>query len=269
MAERHTVGIVGNGYVGSAIAAAFSHTTYIKTYDINPVKCEHTLEEVCTEAEYIFICVPTPSNPDGSQDLSYIRSALEQITKCCTKIDSDPLIIIKSTVIPGTTRQLAEETGLEIVFSPEFLTARTAMEDFANPDRIIFGCRHERIGCELIRLFKERFPAANYIITSRSEAEFIKYMVNTFFATKIIFMNLMRGFASKKRYDWNRCLEGFASDHRIANSHLEVPGHDKIPGFGGACLPKDLKALVATFKDSDVNHKLLEIVDEINDSYRS
>jgi UDPglucose 6-dehydrogenase len=269
MAERQTVGIIGNGYVGSAIAAAFAHTNYVKIYDINPSKSTHTLEELCTESEYIFVCVPTPASSDGAQDLTHIYKALRDIAKCCAAVDSDPLIIIKSTVVPGTTQYLAEDTGLEIAFSPEFLTARTAMQDFANPDRIIFGCRHERIGCELKSLFKERFPGANYIVTSIEEAEFIKYMVNTFFATKIIFMNAMRGFASKKRYDWNRCLEGFASDHRIANSHLEVPGHDKVPGFGGACLPKDLKALITIFKDADINPVLLEVINEINDSYRN
>jgi UDPglucose 6-dehydrogenase len=268
MAERQTIGIVGNGYVGSAIAAAFAHTTYVKVYDTNPIRSSNTLEELCIESEYIFVCVPTPSSSDGSQDLSYIRSALREIAKCCKEVDSDPLVIIKSTVVPGTTKNLAEETGLEIVFSPEFLTARTAMQDFANPDRIIFGCRHSRIGCELTRLFQERFPAANYIITSRSEAEFIKYMVNTFFATKLIFMNAMRGFASERRYNWNSCIEGFASDHRIANSHIEVPGHDKRPGFGGACLPKDLKALSKVFEEDGLDNSLLDTIIKINDGYR-
>ena len=161
MAERHTIGVVGNGYVGSAIAAAFAHTNYVKVYDVNPARSEHTLEELCVESEYIFVCVPTPASTDGPQDLTYIYKALRDIAKCCSKVESDPLIIIKSTVIPGTTQYLAEDTGLEIVFSPEFLTARTAMQDFANPDRIIFGCRETGIGCELTRLFKERFPSAN------------------------------------------------------------------------------------------------------------
>lgn len=269
MTNKNTIGIIGNGYVGSAVAAAFSHTNYVKVYDINPVKSEHSLEEVCLESEYIFVCVPTPQSLDGSQDLSHIKKALGEIAECCAKVDTTPLIIIKSTVIPGTTEHLAKETGLEIVFSPEFLTARTAMRDFANPDRIIFGCSHERIGDELIHLFKERFPSVNYVVTSPAEAEFIKYMVNTFFATKITFMNMMKDFASKSGYNWMKCIEGFSSDHRIANSHLEVPGHDNKRGFGGACLPKDLKALIDVFDKSDIDSSLLKSVNKKNDSYRS
>ena len=119
---RYKVGVLGNGFVGESQAFAFSPTTDLRIYDVDPLKATHTKEEV-DECDFIFVCVPTPMYKDGSQDLSYIEKVFEQAVE-------GPIYIIKSTVLPGTTKELSEKyPKINIVFSPEFLTERTAKLD--------------------------------------------------------------------------------------------------------------------------------------------
>jgi len=120
---KKTVGVIGNGFVGESQAFAFSPTTDVRIYDINPLKTTHTLDEVLKQ-EFIFVCLPTPMRESGEQDLSFIKDFFSGIDK-----ESKSIFIIKSTVLPGTTKKLVEEFGLNIVFSPEFLTERTSKLD--------------------------------------------------------------------------------------------------------------------------------------------
>jgi UDPglucose 6-dehydrogenase len=244
------VGIIGNGFVGESQAFAFSPINQIKIYDINPLKCTHSKDDV-HKSDFIFVCVPTPMYDDGNQDLTYIENVFKDAKY-------GPIYIIKSTVLPGTTEMLQKQyPHLNIIFSPEFLTERTAKLDMLTQSRVIFG--GDRVLTEKVEgLFKFRFMNRHFIHTDSRTAEFIKYMNNTFFATKISIMNEYYRLANLVGVNWEDALHGFISDGRIGDSHLHVPGPDGKLGFGGACFPKDINALINMAKNVGVNMNVLD-----------
>ena len=240
------IGIIGRGFVGSAVEFGFSAqcgcSAQLKSYDIDPKKKKDSLQETVNESDFIFLSVPTPSNANGI-DLSFLITALENIKKVNKR--SDNIILIRSTIVPGTTRKLqAKFNTLNIIFNPEFLTQRSAKYDFINQSRFVLG--GEGIYTQKVaELYRWRFgKSIQVIMTNFETAEMIKYMNNCFFATKVSFMNEMKLVAQKCNVDWNTAVEGFVSDGRIGHSHIQVPGPDKKYGFGGDCLPKDVKAMI-------------------------
>ena len=248
--KKYTVGIIGNGFVGESQAFAFSPTTDIRIYDIDPLRATHTLEEA-QDSDFTFVCVPTPMRKDGSQDISYIEAVFDRAVE-------GTIYIIKSTILPGTTQQLQEKyPNLSIVFSPEFLTERTAKLDMLTQARIIFGGDLE-LTKEVEKLFAQRFMNRHFIHTDTTTAELIKYMNNTFFATKVSIMNEFKRLADALDADWDKALYGFAADHRIGDSHLHVPGPDGRMGYGGTCFPKDVNAIVTLGRELGVPLNAIE-----------
>jgi len=234
---KKTVGIIGNGFVGESQAFAFSPTADVKIFDIDPLKATHNLEETL-EQEFIFVCLPTPMRMDGTQDLSFIENFFGSIFP-----NKDQIFIIKSTVLPGTTESLSERFGFNIIFSPEFLTERTAKLDMLTQARIILGGDF-KLTERVKSLFEDRFMNRNFILTDSKTAEYIKYMNNTFFATKVSIMNEFYRLGSEIGINWGDAMNGFASDGRVGDSHLHVPGPDGKMGYGGTCFPKDVNALI-------------------------
>lgn len=244
------VGVIGNGFVGESIAFAFGPTHEVRIYDVDPLKATHTHEEVM-KCDYVFVCVPTPMDMGGKQDLSYIERVFENAKE-------GPIYIIKSTVLPGTTEMLQRQyPHLKIIFSPEFLTERTAKLDMLTQSRIILG-GDDDLTKEVEVMFQKRFMNRHIIHTDSKTAEFIKYMNNTFFATKVSLMNEYYRLAKLVGVNWDDALYGFASDGRVGDSHLHVPGPDGKVGFGGTCFPKDINALMIMAKDVGVNMNVLE-----------
>jgi UDPglucose 6-dehydrogenase len=248
---KKTVAIIGNGFVGESQAFAFSPTADVRVYDIDPLKATHTLEEAL-EQEFIFVSLPTPMKLDGSQDISYIEKFFESITP-----KKDTIFIIKSTVLPGTTKGLVQRYGYNVVFSPEFLTERTAKLDMLTQARIILG-GDPQLTKRVEELFTDRFKNKHIIHTDSTTAEYIKYMNNTFFATKVAVMNEFYRLALEIGVNWDDALYGFASDGRIGDSHLHVPGPDGKMGYGGTCFPKDVNALITFAKEVGVNMNTIE-----------
>ena len=256
----YKVGIIGNGFVGSAIASGFALHADVRVYDADPKKTINSFEEVM-ECEYVFIAVPTPMNLDNNNkiDLSIIRNVFDRIYAYKYEKDRSTknIFILKSTVLPKTTSQLAQDyPTLNIVFNPEFLTERSARLDFINASRIVIGGKPE-ICKRVTKLYRERFPHTQIIVTDSTSAEFIKYMCNCFFATKISYMNEMRQVSDKLNLDWKNITQGFLSDGRIGNSHIDVPGHDGFRGFGGKCFPKDVNAFINFFKETNTKPLVL------------
>ena len=248
--KKYNVGIIGCGFVGESQAFVFSPTANIFIYDIDPLKSTHTIDEVL-ECDFIFVCVPTPMNTDGSQNKKFIESVFEKSKK-------GPIYIIKSTIQPGTTKNMQSNyPNLDIIFSPEFLTERTSKLDVITQSRIIFGGERSLTN-KVEELFSIRFKSRHYIHTDTNTAEFIKYMNNTFFATKVSIMNEFYRLGKKIDIDWETALHGFAADQRIGDSHLHVPGPDGKLGFGGTCFPKDLNAFISLAKKYNVNMNILE-----------
>ena len=258
--NKYKIGIIGNGFVGSSVAFGFSAQTgcdaNVKIYDKDRSKGTHELEEVNNTSDFVFLSVPTPSNPDGSISLDIIYDVFEEIhnvidyTKPGDSCDTQPIILLRSTVTPGTTREIQKKYPLmRIVFNPEFLTERSAKLDFINQSRfIIGGSPGDSDAVE--KLFKWRFGESTPVIkTDYETSELIKYMNNTFFATKVSFLNEMYQIAEKCGANWEDAVEGFVRDGRVGHSHMNVPGPDGHFGFGGSCFPKDIQAMIH-FADS-------------------
>jgi len=245
--KYYNIGVVGNGFVGSAVQFGFSPSTgcdyEVRVYDKDPSKSVDSIEETVNESEFIFLSVPTPSNKDGSMNLDIVEQALQDISDV-NKYQGN-IVLLRSTVTPGTTRKLQDKyPNLRIVFNPEFLTERNAKYDFINQARIIIG-GDEVYSKQVGDLYRSRFGESQPVIETNWEtAELIKYMSNCFFTTKISFMNEMYQIAEKCGVDWGVALDGFFRDGRVGHSHMNVPGPDGKFGFGGSCFPKDIQALI-------------------------
>jgi len=241
------IGVIGRGFVGTAVEYGFSPQTgcdaELRSYDKDPTKSTHTLEDTVNNSDVIFVSVPTPSNPDGSMHLGILESALDDIAKV---YKGTAIVLIRSTVTPGTTRLLQlMYPNFPVVFNPEFLTERSAKFDFINQSRFILGGAKEHTK-KIAELYKWRFGASVPCIETNFEtAEMIKYMNNCFFATKVSFMNEMKLIADKCNVEWDTAVDGFVRDGRIGHSHLAVPGPDGKFGFGGSCFPKDIQAMIS------------------------
>lgn len=258
MKIKQKIGIVGNGFVGSAVRYGFSPNVgcdaEVKVYDKDPNKSTDKLSDVI-KSDIIFLSVPTPSNLDGSMNIDIVDRALTDIDEHST----NAVILLRSTVVPGTTKKLQDKyPNLRLVFNPEFLTERSANFDFINQDRVILGgdINDVKVAEDL---FKSRFGSTLSILKTNYEtAELIKYMTNTFFATKISFLNDMKLIADKSGVIWEDAIDGFIRDGRVGHSHLNVPGHDGKYGFGGSCFPKDIQALINFGKELGVEMSVLE-----------
>lgn len=267
------IGIIGRGFVGSAVEFGFGPQTgcdwaTLKIHDKDPLKSLHSLEETVNKSDFIFVSLPTPSNKDGSINIDMIVDAFNDINKVNKRDDN--IFLLRSTVVPGTCEKIAEKyPKLNLVFNPEFLTERSAKFDFINQSRYIIGGDKkytEKVG----ELFKKRFGQSIAIIqTNYNTSEMIKYMNNCFFATKISFLNEMRLVADKSNVNWDLAVEGFIRDGRIGHSHLQVPGPDGKFGFGGSCFPKDIRAMISFGKTLGLDMNTLNGVWETNLKVRS
>jgi nucleotide sugar dehydrogenase len=243
---KNKIGIIGNGFVGNSVAFGFSPTHEIKIHDKDPKRNLHKIEEVL-ECNFIFVCVPTPMNNDGSVSLAIVEKALKEISEKNKKRNN--IIILKSTMVPGSTNNFINQfPKLNIIFNPEFLTERTAKLDFLTQARIILGGT-KRLTKRVSTLFKERFKHTYLIETDTVTAELVKYMNNVFFASKVSIMNEMKMVCESVGANWDEALAGFTADQRIGDSHLDVPGPDGKLGFGGSCFPKDINAFISMAND--------------------
>tara|TARA_Y100001970_G_scaffold107653_1_gene134637 strand:- start:3163 stop:4035 length:873 start_codon:yes stop_codon:yes gene_type:complete len=267
MAKKiYKIGIIGRGFVGSAVEHGFlcddNHKADIKIFDKSPKLSTHSLEETVNHSTFIFVSVPTPANLNGSVNLDALDIVLNNINKC---IDNDCIILIRSTITPGTSKFFSKKyPQLNIVFNPEFLTEKNAKEDFINQSRIILGGVNS-LTAKVAELYKWRFDNKVPIIqTDYQTAELIKYMNNIFLATKVSFMNEMLLVANKVGANWEKAVEGFVLDDRVGSSHINVPGHDGKFGFGGSCFPKDIQAFIEFSDKLDVDLKVVKAAWDTN-----
>lgn len=243
--SKFKIGVIGNGFVGGAISFLFSSSHQVYTYDINPNKSKDDLNSIY-KCDFVFVCVPTPMFKDGSQDLSFVYNVFKNA-------ENFPVYILKSTVLPGTTNNLIKKhKNLKIIFSPEFLREKTSKIDILNQDRIILG-GDKKLTNFIKKLFQSRFESPNIIEMSSISAEFVKYMNNTFLATKVSIMNEFKILSDIIGVEWKDAIHGFISDKRIGNSHYEVPGHDGKLGYGGTCFPKDVSSLLNFSQKHNIN----------------
>lgn len=257
-------GIIGVGMVGGALKDYFEKKGKITGKDLflhDPLKGFDSTEEL-NKADVIFICVPTPylKGPVPSKvegfDLSYIEDAF-------SKIKGEKVIVIKSTILPGTTQKFQEKYPQhKILFNPEFLTELTAEQDMSYPDRQIIGYTEQSLNAakDVMMLL----PLAPYEkIMPSTEAEMVKYFGNNWFAVKVAFANQMYDVCSKLGINYDIVMEAAAADKRIGPSHL-VALHKGYRGYGGKCLPKDIRAFIQFGDSLGVDLKLHKTTEDIN-----
>ena len=266
-----TIGIVGQGIVGSAVREGMSNFVDVQTYDKDPDKLStcNSLEELVRRNDIIFVCLPTPMRRTGECDLSIIDKVVHEIDEIALSIDQKKIAVVKSTIPPGTTVNLnSEMKKIQIVFNPEFLTEANHIEDFKNQTRIILG--GPRPATTTIKtLFKKAFPAVPIIKTGSNTAEMVKYFINCFLATKVTFANEMYMLSKDLDIDFDKVTEYALYDNRIGRSHLAVPGPDGDFGFGGHCFPKDLKAMIYLAHTLGIDTTLLSAVNNKNNILRT
>ena len=256
------IGIIGQGYVGSAIKLGFQDYYDVFTYDkFDLGKSTHSkISDLVEEAKVIFVCVPTPMRKDGTCYTVIVEEVIREINETAT----DHIVVIKSTIPPGTTDRINQEyTHSTVIFNPEFLTEANFLDDFKNQNRIILG--GDRKGTNKLRqIYSKVFPKATIVKTGAKHAEMVKYFTNTFLATKVSFANEMYNICQQLDLDYDKVVEYATYDERLGKSHWGVPGPDEDFGFGGHCLPKDLSAMINGFDTLG----LLEAVEQVNDQVR-
>ena len=265
------IGIVGQGYVGTAIKVVFESYYELETYDkFSTSKSTCNLFDLVAECEIIFVCVPTPMNTDGSCHTDIVESVVKEIDDWMRRKGKKekPIVVLKSTVPPGTTDRLHKKyKNINVIFNPEFLSEANFIEDFKNQTRVILG--GTRKGTNVLRqVYSKVFPTAHIIKTGSITAEMVKYMTNAYLATKVSFSNEIKQICDKLDIDYDKVVEYATLDERLGKTHLGVPGPDGDLGFGGHCLPKDINALISVAHEFDIVPEVLEAVVETNDKVR-
>lgn len=270
--SKPTIGIIGFGTVGRAVHHGFGLMADFRIYDVNENICENTFEETMEDSDHIYVCVPTPMNEDGGFDSSILDSVIDDCTKYTN--GTNKVIIIKSTVLPGTTARYCEKyPNSSIVVSPEFLTERTANLDFTNPSRIIFGitmnAKLEGTVDSLMRVYRPKFPVSKIFVTDPTTAEMAKYVSNCFYATKLTYFNEIYQMCGKMKVNYNRLMKMVLAGGWVSNMHIDIPGHDGKFGFGGKCFPKDLNAFKELAKELGVEPLVMDAVWNKNKEVRN
>lgn len=267
------LGIVGHGFVGRAVEYAFTHP--LVDLHIADPKYDTSIDDMLEfDPMCVFVCAPTPMNPEsGFVDASIVEDAVLKLIE-----HTEALVVVKSTITPDIIDRLYNsmfEDGVDrFVYNPEFLTEKSAEEQFVNADFHVLGGT-ERGTAELTQIYDifSLCKSDTYYRMSAAEASFVKYGINAFLATKVTFFNQFFDLVNMFGCSYNIVTRAMGSDPRVGIGHTRVPGYDRKRGFGGACLPKDTTALLkfSEIKDEEgnvVSFDLLKNVLDINNRYR-
>ena len=282
------IAVVGTGYVGLTTGACLAHLGHdVTCIDNDAAKVamlegggipisEDGLGEVVAEGraagrlrftddiaegvtgrEFVLLCVPTPQGADGSADLRFIEAASRSISP---HLQSNAIVINKSTVPVGSTRVVADALGrddVHVVSNPEFLREGSAVSDFLNPERVVIGADDQSVAIRVAALHLRL--AAPLLVTDPASAELTKYASNAFLALKISYINAIAAIAESVGADIDDVVTGLGLDRRIGSNFLQ-PG----PGWGGSCLPKDTSALIRIAADAGYDFTLMKDVVNVN-----
>lgn len=259
------VGIVGYGFVGKALSDGLKDN--VNLVIIDPKLNTNIKDLKDFDPEFIFISVPTPMSDDGSQDISIVQNVINDINIHI----KDAVVVLKSTVLPSHVQSILD-TRSTIILNPEFLRESYAKQDFINASLILFGGDKENC-IKLSEFYKEYTKCKNtdHTFVDALSASLIKYSINSFLATKVVFFNEMKEIFDKSgtNESWKNFINAISLDSRVGSSHMLVPGPDGRKGFGGPCFPKDTKALHQYSKEIGMEFKLLNEAIIINNVLRS
>ncbi len=253
------IGVIGIGMVGNAVHKFFKFRKYHTIgYDKYKPKFSGTWDDVIGQ-DILFLCLPTQYNPEIGE---YDKSAIQEVCKSLNDSNYRGIVVIKSTIEPGTCKELNKKyENLSIFHNPEFLSARTAVEDFATQNHIVIGQSsnyNERDYVRLRALFKKEFPKAKFSISSTWESEAMKIFCNCFYAVKIGFFNELYALCKKNNQQFSVIRDMMLKNTWINPMHTNVPGPDEKVGYGGACFPKDTNALNQYIKRNNTIRGILD-----------
>ena len=274
----YSVGIIGQGFVGGSLSTVLAERGVkplvfdiagkvavggVSTNSFNI--SEHV--RLCDEfgVEIYFICLPTPMRANGDSDTSIVLSAIEEIANVPPPKYKERVVVIKSTVPPGTCQAWDARfsfAGTRVVFNPEFLTEARCLDDMREQDRIILG-GHPAVTPRVAAIMEAAFPNIPVVQTRSSNAEMVKYVANCFLAVKVSFANEMRQICEAMTLkgvlcEYDDIIEMAVLDKRLGETHWQSPGPDGKMGFGGSCFPKDINAMICAAKNSNVQPDVLE-----------
>jgi len=250
------IGIIGCGFVGGTILNVLKDRYNVIAYDKFMNEYKNNFDKL-SECSVIFIAVPTPMEDSGKIDLTIIEEVLNNLDKL--EFKEKPIIVIRSTAVPGTTEGLSKKYNFEFVYNPEFLREKHALEDFKKMNRVVLGSNKKENSEKVKSLYQTFLPDAAYILTNWKTAEMIKYAANTALATQIIMANELYQICKTLEIDYEEVRHILALDDRIAKN-IDVPGPDGSLGFGGKCFPKDLNAIIQLAKEKGYNPDFFEQV---------
>lgn len=296
------IGIIGLGFVGLSLASVLGAKNYrVMGFDSDRTKSseikngkspfyeprledtmrlalrkeltiEDNISSIIDNCKLIFITVGTPQRKDGSIDLSMVRSVIEQIGKLLKSTKNRPIIVVKSTIVPGTTINtllpiLSKKSGkkvgkdFDVITNPEFLREGMAINDTINPHVVVLGGTKNSFMKSMERFYQKLHRGVPIITTNSQTAELIKYTNNSFLATKISFINQISNICqSIPGANVEDVARTIGLDPRIGSLFLNAG-----PGYGGSCLPKDVKAIINFSNKIGVNPVLLDAVEAVND----
>lgn len=296
--KQATIGMVGYGFIGNSVVELFrpfagqvliydkekspqgfasGDTRSVKKVFDNVDLC--TLREVVIYSEVIFVAVPTPMKPTGECHTDIVESVLQDIQNQAVSLSRDLgsfVVVIKSTVPPGFTKQMQEKYALRIVFSPEFLTEANAVRDFKTTNRVLLGGDEDDARI-VFKYFEAVWPdrqlntytdhpdgPVQIVQCDPTTAEMVKLSTNAHLMAKVLLSNELYLICQKLGipYDDVKLLTQF--DRRIGMSHMNVPGPDGNPGAGGHCFPKDISNLRFVAKQLGTGEKLFTAIHERN-----
>lgn len=283
--------VIGLGYVGITTTVGMGQLGHdVIGYDINPERVavlaqakapihedglEHALASLTEsgtvsftqfyqkvadfEAEYFFICVPTPQDASGAANLSFVLAAAKELSRIAP---ADSIVVLKSTVPVGSgerVKQALSRSDIHVASNPEFLREGSALHDFMNPDRIIVGAASEQVSKKVLDLYSD--ITTRKIATSIESAELVKYSTNAYLAMRLSFVNDLAALCERVGASVDDLVAGLGSDSRIGSSFLS-PG----PGWGGSCFPKDTRALISVASDFGLDLPLIDAALESNEA---
>lgn len=262
------LGIVGKGFVGSAVANGFDQDT--DQFIVDPKYLDNTISDLVEyNPKLVFVCVPTPpQHTHLDVDVHIVDSVLKELSSLSYK----GIVVVKSTITPDHLTRFKKIYDLSLVYNPEFLTEANAFDDFLNPSMQILGGKWK--DCENVEKAYVKHSSVKTVPTFKTDlitASLIKYTINSWLATKVSFFNELHELFTNSgtKVPWETFTEMLSQDKRIGESHMKVPGNDGEFGFGGHCFPKDTKALLYYAKLKKTDLSVLKKAIDKNDKIRN
>ena len=252
------LGIIGKGFVGSAVANGFNKD--VEQFIIDPKYNDNTIEQLVNEFNppLLFVCVPTPQQDTHLDVDTYL---VREVLKTLTEYEYKGIVVIKSTITPDHLTSMKKQFPLKLVYNPEFLTEANSLQDFIDPNMQVLGGKWK--DCDTVEKAYVRHSNVKVVPTFKTDlitASLIKYTINSWLATKVTFFNEMHQLfeQSGSNSSWEQFTEMLTSDPRMGKSHMQVPGPDGKMGFGGACFPKDINAFMSLADKQNVDMHVLK-----------